>query len=549
MKPLVWLRSRLLYKMLLSYSLLTLIPLSIVSVTYYMKAEGLLEKKSTQAAQETLDAAAVKLDGLLSALSRTMYNIGTNQLILSLLEYPDHVQHDKLKQAALNLLQGEKEEVTQKIGDYIDTIYLKDMKGNVYSLGSKSAMAYSKAFDIMPFDYDYIPEWALFTDRGRMACNMKLFDKSTGAEIGRMVLMLDADKIPGFYSQFERNHFYVTNSNNVIVSAAEKQSIGKILNVQNADKVVALTQKSRYSDFHYIYLAPAKPGEIITKQAFFSVYVTILAWLSVIVITFWMLRKVTVPITKLTRLMRRAGKEDYALMDGIHTQDEIAVLCHGYNHLIDKTQEHIEKTYKAELLQKEAELKAIRMYINPHFLYNTLEHISILSRSPGTVSHIPDVVGNLADIFRFSIYPGETIVTLATELMFAEKYLQIHQYRYKGRLQYEIDIEEELRNMTVPKLIIQPIVENAILHGIDKHPEGGRILITVYEENLNLIVDVENTVCEEEMETVGDRRKGLGSGMENVNARIVFHYGNGYGAQLIRYNERTVARLTLPIII
>lgn len=547
MRIIQWLRSRLLYKMLLLYSLLTLIPLTIVSVSYYAKSKNLLERKSTETAQAELVEASEKIDTFFRTVAKNLYTTAQNtavqnSLINSLLLSKEESDQKMLEPVVIRLLEEQKD-------DLVDTIYLNSLEGKSYRVGSDTPLQFEEAFEIMPFQYDYIPEWAFFTDGKRLALNLKLVDKSSGMDIGRLILTLNARKATSLYAQFPVGDFFITDAtSNLIVSANDENKIGKLLNLHNRPDSVALTQKSRYTDFQYVYFIPSKPGQIITRQAFFSVYVTLSAWLAVVLITFWILRKINVPIVRLTRLMRKAGQEQYNLIDNITTNDEIALLCHGYNQLVNRTQELIQKNYNSGMMQKEAELNAVRMYINPHFLYNTLEYISILSKTPEGARHVSEIVHNLAGIFRFSIAPGETAVPLETELLFVDKYLLIHQRRCGTRLHYEIILPDELKAVPIPKLILQPLVENAFIHGIDHMHKDGHVIVRAYEEDFRLIIEIENSAADSTAahEPVYER-KGLGSGLNNVNARIHFYYGQDYGVVLLKKTDITVARVTLPI--
>lgn len=241
--------------------------------------------------------------------------------------------------------------------------------------------------------------------------------------------------------------------------------------------------------------------------------------------------------------MRRATREEYQLIGAIKTRDEIGMLCHGYNTLIRRTEELIEKNYKSEIAVREAELKAIRMYINPHFLYNTLEYISVVSQSPGKAKYVPEVVKKLSNIFRFSIMPGNSFTPLSTEISFVETYLQIHRFRYAERLRFSIDLPDMLRNVAVPKLILQPLVENAVIHGIDRLPAGGRIDIRIREDRYQLVIEIEN----DSPLADGSEKQGLGTGLENVKARIRHHYGDGYGVELEQSERSTLVTVRMPI--
>ncbi|MCQ6558758.1 sensor histidine kinase [Paenibacillus mendelii] len=456
----------------------------------------------------------------------------------------------------MELLKNDMDESSISIGDFIDSIHVSDARGHTYIIGGGTPLQYRKAFELMPFEYEHTPQWAFFTDDGRIACQLKLTEPGSGDLLGTIIMALDSSKIASLYDHLPEGSFYITNSENLIMSAAVTEEIGSVAPADTEANKLTLTQKSRYSDFQYLYMTASEPGAIVMKQALFSFYVTLLAWICVIVITYWILRHITIPLTGLTRLMRRAGREDYSLMEEVHTQDEVALLCHGYNQMVNRTRELIEKNYKSELLKREAELQAVQMYINPHFLFNTLEYISIQSEIPERASHVPDALQRLASILRYSIAPGGNTVTLAAELSMVETYFQIHQYRYEEQLQFTVHLPDAFRNIPVPKLILQPLIENAFIHGVDYCTEGGYVIVDVFEEDFDLMIKIENSIPSGDYSRTSNersrrsiKRKGFGSGLVNVNDRIRYQFGEKYGVKLVCHADRAIAVIRMPIII
>ncbi|MBB6732158.1 sensor histidine kinase [Cohnella zeiphila] len=557
-------RSRLFYKMLIIYSLLTLVPLIVVSTTFYYRSSQLIGKKAAEDAQQELAAAASAIDAPLLAIKKRMLEIGERDTIQSYLrlyrQTDANATNDEnrfnLLESVKDVLQVERNELKRTIGPFVDSMYLITPDDRVVGIDGSRTLQYPSAYRLLPFEFDRMPEWAFFTDARRMACDMNIYGIGNTADtdqlLGRLVVTLLPSSLQNVYADFAPGTFYITSSDNIILSASDPDEIGSVLDVRGPATQLLIRQKSQYADYRYIRLATPGTDKIVKKQALFSATLTFLAWLAVLVVTYLILRRVTDPIQRLTRLMRRAENEEYQLFQDVATRDEIAMLCHGYNRLVLRTKDLIDKNYKNELLVREAELKAIRMYINPHFLYNTLEYISIMSQNPDKARYVPDIVQKLSSIFRFSIIPGEKFVPLETEFAFAEKYLQIHQYRFGGRMQHAIVLPEMLRQAVVPKLVLQPLVENAVIHGIDRLPDGGRIEIEAKEEEYMLAIEVRNPAP-----PVGSDRgsgpgrpgkKGLGSGLENVNMRIRHHFGNVYGAKLGRDAEGTVTvTLKMPI--
>lgn len=214
--------------------------------------------------------------------------------------------------------------------------------------------------------------------------------------------------------------------------------------------------------------------------------------------------------------------------------------------MILETKDLIQKVYKAELEQKEAQLAAIRTYFNPHFLHNTLEYVSILAKSNDKIERIPYVVKSLSSIIRFSISPGKPFVPLDVEMNFAKVYMQIHQYRFEDRFEYRIDLPEHLKQVEVPKLILQPIIENAFVHGIDHIRGIGRIDIRAYESEFNLVIEIEDNGGSAQPPT--RESKGMGSGLKGIESRIQLHFGERYGIEKRQGEQGMIIRLLLPIL-
>ncbi|MCD9026415.1 sensor histidine kinase [Cohnella silvisoli] len=549
-------RSRLLYKMVLIYSLLTLIPLTLVSGTFYYRSSTILKERIVESNAQTLEETKNKIDTILKAFSEKLLNLSSQRPLVTILRhdaFPDQFPLQPAERAFIEkgiseTLHVELTNMNKEIGDYADAIYLINSKNRIYTSDGLSTVQYFEALHLMPFERLGTPEWAFYLDRGRMVCAMKMVDPQTGQEVGILSLMLHSEKIRKLYASYPKDSFYILNGSNMILSADDPKKIKDIfISPYAKSQWITKIQASNEANYKYVSLIQTSDiSKAIRGQALFAAVVTIVSWIIVVIITYAILRKITNPIRTLTRLMRSAEREQYQLVKDIKSSDEIAILCHSFNGLISETRDLIQKVYKTEILQKEAELKAIRTYINPHFLYNTLEHISILSKDPVRVAHIPEVVKQIATILRISISPSAPMVTLETEIEFSRLYILIHQYRYGDRLQYRIDLEPHLRKVTVPKLILQPIIENAFVHGIDGNQEGGWVEVRVYEKNFNMILEVENSGENPQLKT---EPKGFGTGLNMVRARLAHHYGASSALELIHLARGTLVRLQLPILL
>ena len=216
----------------------------------------------------------------------------------------------------------------------------------------------------------------------------------------------------------------------------------------------------------------------------------------------------------------------------------------------------IEEQVKAEQKRlRKSEFELLQSQINPHFLYNTLDAI-IWSAEAGNQKQVVNMVGNLSDFFRLSLNKGKEIVSVKEELQHVRSYLEIQQIRYQDILEFEIDVSPSIDEFKIPKLTVQPIVENALYHGIKNKRGGGKITVTGKEDGDVFLIQVEDNgkgMTEDRLAEVrnalaeGISDKNIVYGIYNVNERIRLNYGEGYGIFIDSILDKgTKVLITLP---
>lgn len=239
-------------------------------------------------------------------------------------------------------------------------------------------------------------------------------------------------------------------------------------------------------------------------------------------------------------VIRKEGMD--SLNDLSPVNGDFHMLERSVDHLIIRVRTLVEETYKAQLYEREAQLQALQAQINPHFLYNTLDTINWIAIGKGATD-ISQMIDNLAKYFRLSLNKGQNIVSVKDELRLAQVYLEIQQSRFLETFDFKLEIQPDLEAYYMPKLILQPIVENALLHGICKvKNKRGLIVITAKEDNGDLFFGVsDNGIGMEEslareLLTVAPSDSNKGSygtgssyGLFNVNERIKLYAGEEYG--------------------
>ena len=195
------------------------------------------------------------------------------------------------------------------------------------------------------------------------------------------------------------------------------------------------------------------------------------------------------PIIKLTKLMKKVEQEDFSVKAEIYSKDEVGELTNVFNKMIGKIRYLIEEVYKQQIVKKEAEFKLLQAQINPHFLYNTLDSINWIAKIKG-VEDISKMVVALGQLMRVSISKGKSSVTLEEEMEYINNYLVIQGMRYRDKFKVIMEIDEISKKCIVPKMLMQPIVENALVHGIERKIGKGSILIQAISEYGNLLINV-----------------------------------------------------------
>ena len=253
------------------------------------------------------------------------------------------------------------------------------------------------------------------------------------------------------------------------------------------------------------------------------------------------------PIEKLKRSMKRVESGDLSVRMESSRKDEIGSLVSSFNNMIEKLEIH---SYQ----EKEMRLRIMQEQIKPHFLYNTLDTIkwAAMEDSP---EEVLELIDSLSTYFRIGLSSGRKFITLDEEIEHIDSYLNIQKARYEDRLTYSIHYDECLMDCMVLRVLLQPIVENAVIHGVDKKEDGGRISIHIISRDEDVMIrimnnsEIQTAVLEHINQSLRSDRKTQvlkGYGLYNVNHRIRLEYGERYGLEFRSKNGWTTVIITIP---
>ena len=342
-------------------------------------------------------------------------------------------------------------------------------------------------------------------------------------QIGVLVFSMDTSTLLRSFTKItEQQVMYLADENGTIIASSEalennpkwgqesnSQSSMDACEVWKNEQGKFLIRRCEIDDtgIYLVSLVPYEYMGAIYKSFLFWVlggYFLILL-LAAFYISF-MSKRLTIPLKKLAESISTAtvsGKLECLEIDS--TEKEICTLVDAYNMLIQKIEILLKQQYSLGKEKQQAELMALQSQINPHFLYNTLEMVNWMAER-NEKENVQTVIQKMSTFYRLVLSKGKDIVTIREELALCETYLTIQQMRFQGRIQYERDVDDEILDYLIPKITLQPFVENAILHGIIASIEGrGTLSINGWEEDGRIILAVMD-------------------GMKNIGLRLSVYY-------------------------
>lgn len=251
---------------------------------------------------------------------------------------------------------------------------------------------------------------------------------------------------------------------------------------------------------------------------------------------------VSKPLKELCLAMDSFKKGDFTQKVEVHTGDEVGEAAACFNLMVDDMKELIETNYVMELREKESELRALQAQINPHFLYNTLDSLYWRAENSGNEEIAEDILA-LSQLFRLVLGQGSGIVSIRREQEMIEQYLHIQKMRFSENLDYEIVMEDAILEVQIPKLILQPFVENAVVHGFERAGENGFIRVEGKREGQQIVFTIEDNgvgMSREQTEAIWDvpdsqRYKGQRVGryaIKNVRERLELKYHENFRLEI-----------------
>lgn len=342
------------------------------------------------------------------------------------------------------------------------------------------------------------------------------------------------------------------------------QPSGQFVETINDRKLQFIFRKSSFTNWSTIGVFSTEEAapEVRQIRLYVGTFVFVVCLLG-ITASFALSHGISRPIHRLMTFMHRAESGDLKTRYWGDTMDEVGMLGRSYNSMLTKISDLLQLTEKQEKQKREAELRILQAQIKPHFLYNTLNTIDWMARKQGATD-VSEMVGALSKLFRIGLSKGNEFIPLAEEFDHVRSYLQIQKLRYRDKLKYSLDLDPDIVHLSVLKVILQPIVENSIYHGIKERRGPGTITVRGMRKDHLIELSVTDDGVGMDEQTLASMREkldnpmaapvemagsGSGYGLSNVQARLKLTYGTSDCGIRIdsEPNVGTTVTLTFPI--
>lgn len=393
-------------------------------------------------------------------------------------------------------------------------------------------------------------------------------DPVTNQELGYVKVDLTSEgfqKIVSSVKVTKNSQLYVFNENDERIFPFE-DSLGysyRDIAGKATDSMLVSSRTTNYGGLRIVGMIPRDDVLSAAKQlTSFTLWISIGSLLMAYAAAVFTSNKLVKPISHLQKKMRRVQNGEFQEKAEVHSNDEIGLLTEGFNKMVSQLDTMIKDMYELRLREKESELNALQSQINPHFLYNTLESISMVAHKQRN-DELSYVIMSLGKLLRYTVNKQERLVYLKDELAFVESYLNIQAFRLEDRLDSEMLVDFSHEYALVPKLLLQPLVENAIEHGLGTEPlkltistkaEGQDLYIFVRDNGAGIPANrrelIEKRMTQRQelaAESPADKRT-KGFALRNIHQRLLLLYGEPYGLFIESSSgaEGTVFCIRLP---
>ncbi len=526
-------------------------------------------KKIYEESANIIQVSSTVLDKELTRMEKLSLQISTDNVVQDSLEqvnkyqlkYENYVTKSKLLNTLVNYATQEK---------YIASIQIIDQDGEKFTAGFNTKVE-NDAEKVLPIAVAAQGANVLtaMEDENRLMA-ARLIRKKENVELGTLgtlIITIDMNKLIQESLNFPSDNHFVIEKDGDVLYMSDFNKLDEIPKVESGSgydfrqidgkEYMVVYQTSKTSNLTYFNIIPF--DNIMGDTKIIKLLMA-LCFLFMLALTIILSRRAAATISKpledLTEKMKQVqteGFEHSAFKEVAYSNQEVGQLHRDFQSMMDQINELIKENYQKQLVIKETEYKALQSQMNPHFLYNTLDSINWAARI-NKQQKISTMTEALANMLRNIISKKEPLITIKDELQIVQDYITIQHYRYHDRLHFTLECPAEIEHVYIPKLSIQPIVENAIQHVLEEIDSECKIAVAIFthdDETLQIVIEDNGPGMDDATIKAifkGEiKPKGTGIGLRNINERMKLMFGEAYGLQL--ESERgngTRVTITIP---
>ncbi|GIO41034.1 sensor histidine kinase [Paenibacillus apis] len=557
--------------------IVVIIPIFVITINAYTSSERLLETKYRELLMDLAKQTNIRIDEYLKEIEKmtlvSSFGISSGTSAADKANYPiqDYLRDDSDDNA------------DEARGMLMNYILLKDSEISIYiyNLNGGKDLFISNGLE---YDYSYSAkgeEWFRFFEvsssrmmtidthvnkqvkPNKMAIShaRKILDINSGTVLGIMVVSIDLDIIDVVNTRLQKalssRFTIVDESDNIIYNADEAllgQKFSDTVRPDESDHIVVQSpfDRQRWTTFLYIPMSELSAEGYVLQHR--MIQLALLMLLFLLLISLFLSSFITRPIKSLMNSILQVEMGQFEQVGDIKSRDEFGLLAVRFNRMSHELKRLVEQIQKDEVEKASAEMKALQSQINPHFLYNTLATVKWIA-SLQRADKIVIMTDSLISMLRYAARAEGATASISEELDNLRNYMTIQNVRYYNRIRMDIEADETLLSCRIPKLILQPLVENAIFHGLASIEEGGIVSVRIARESGGIAIYVCDNGAGMDAETVrlveqllsGEQAHEGGIGLLNVQRRIQLFSGH---TQSIRFctlpGEGSSFRIVFP---
>lgn len=578
-------------RMLYSIICFVIIPMIFVPIITFKTNEKILEDKINASTQQTLAEIAKNIDNIIDSMVAASNVICLDEELIDCLSKDEYSSDYEWYTEKKKKIDGKITNTqNSSLYSYNSDVAIIGFDGVLYSASSYSVLKkyedivksewYNQVIDMNGYMFWMAPAGEYFNLTGKEKHNIamaRLIKDFSGR--GQGVLLISVYPKMRLGSIFkskdridETQMLLLNNDNRIIFSDGlildEKSIDENFFNENLVDQRNSFIYHIDNQEIVINYYTVSKTGwkivemtpyESLTKEIkelrWYNIAINLAFMVALIAISILLSWSITNPLYKLSLLMKEVPKGNFSVRFNVKGNDEVAGLGKSFNVMVQEINRLISQLEDVHKQREQARLEALQAQINPHFLLNTLNSIKWMATMSGA-ENVSQMISALGSILETSLYSNDEMIPLEQEVKYISNYLLLQKMRYGDRFSMETEISENILSYNLPCFILQPLVENAIIHGFEDVESGGLIIIRGRKEEDGIIIEVEDNgkgIPEDELENLlsaDNRTRGRFSniGIKNVEERIRLNYGNGFGLEIIsKEGEGTIVMLKLPI--